>query len=164
MKKYIIGIVISTVTLALDILSKHLVASNLMEGEKIDFLGGFFRITLTYNKGGVFGILQGYKNVFLIISIVVLVVMIGYYIYEKNKSWLFTVSMSLIIGGALGNIIDRMVPGRSGVVDFISIGVDSIYRFFTFNIADSGIVVGAFLLIIVFYLEEMKHKKMADNQ
>ncbi len=150
------GILVST--LILDIWTKYLVVQNLNYYDRIDFLGGFFRITLVYNKGGVFGIAQGYKHVFLIISLVVLAFMIGYYIYEKNKTPLFSICMALIVSGAIGNIIDRMVPGRPGVVDFISIGVDGAYRWPAFNVADSCIVVGAFLLVIVFYLEEKRRK------
>jgi signal peptidase II len=109
------------------------------------------RIALVYNRGGVFGIFQGYKNVFLIISIFVLILMIIFWIVEKKKSRIFNITMALIISGAIGNIIDRFIPGREGVVDFISIGVDGIYRWPSFNVADSCIVVGAILLIFVFY-------------
>lgn len=158
-KKYSIAAVIFATVLGLDVITKNAILSAIVEGERIDYLGGFLRFTLTYNEGGVFGILQGYKNVFLGVSLIVLVLMFAYFIYEKNKTWLFTIAMSLIMGGAVGNIIDRLIPGRRGVVDFISVGVDSVYRFFTFNIADSGIVIGAFLLIIVFYQEEMAARK-----
>jgi signal peptidase II len=67
--------------------------------------------------------------------------------------------MGLIASGALGNIVDRIIPGRPGVVDFISIGVDGVYRWPSFNVADSSIVVGALLLIIVFYREEKRRKR-----
>lgn len=150
---------IAAVSLGLDVLTKYLIESNLMEGERIDFLGGFFRLTLTYNEGGVFGILQGYQHLFLVVSILVLILLIGFYIFEKEKTLLFTVSMGLIMGGAMGNIIDRIMPRRRGVVDFISVGVDSVYRWPTFNIADSTIVVGAGLLILIFIREERRLRK-----
>jgi signal peptidase II len=152
---------IAALSLGLDILTKFLIESNLMEGERIDFLGGFFRLTLTYNEGGVFGILQGYQHLFLVVSILVLILLIGFYIFEKEKTLLFTLSMGLIMGGALGNIIDRIMPQRRGVVDFISVGVDSVYRWPTFNIADSSIVVGAGLLILIFIREERRLRKGA---
>ena len=102
--------------------------------------------------------MQGHKNLFLVVSIIVLTLMMIYYLLEKNKTVLFSVSMACIMSGAVGNIIDRLVPGRPGVVDFISVGVDGIYRWPSFNVADSSIVVGAFLLILVFYREERKRK------
>ena len=148
--------------LSLDIVTKYLIVRSYGFGDRTDFLNGFLRIALVYNEGGVFGILQGHKNLFLIVSIIVLALMIVYYLLEKNKSVLFNTSMALIVSGAIGNIIDRLVPGRPGVVDFISVGVDGVYRWPSFNVADSSIVVGAFLLIIVFYREEMKRKKQGD--
>lgn len=155
---YLLPLGIIAVLLPLDIVTKHFVVQIFGFGDRADYLGGFLRIALVYNEGGVFGILQGHKNLFLVVSIVVLSLMVLYYLFEKNKSRLFSTSMALIVSGAVGNIIDRLVPGRPGVVDFISIGVDGVYRWPSFNVADSSIVVGAFLLIIVFYLEERKRK------
>jgi signal peptidase II len=155
---YLLPLGIIAVLLPLDIVTKHFVVQIFGFGDRADYLGGFLRIALVYNEGGVFGILQGHKNLFLVVSIVVLSLMVLYYLFEKNKSILFSTSMALIVSGAVGNIIDRLVPGRPGVVDFISIGVDGVYRWPSFNVADSSIVVGAFLLIIVFYLEERKRK------
>jgi signal peptidase II len=141
-----------------DIVSKALIVRRFDYFDRIDFFGGFLRITLVYNEGGVFGIFQGYKNIFLIISFIVLFLMAGYYIYEKNKTLLFCTAMALISAGAIGNIVDRLMAGRPGVVDFISIGVDGVYRWPTFNMADMCIVAGAAILIIVFYKEEKKRK------
>lgn len=163
-KHYILPIVLISVILPLDILTKSLIVRSYGFGDRSDFFGGFLRIALVYNEGGVFGILQGYKSLFLVVSIVVLVLMVFYYIYEKNKSTIFTLSMALIVSGAVGNIIDRLIPGRPGVVDFISIGIDGVYRWPSFNVADASIVTGAFLLILVFYLEERKRKSVEANR
>lgn len=159
MKRNIISGLIIICTLCLDIVSKRLIVVNFSDFERVDYLGGLVRISLVYNQGGVFGILQGYKNLFLVVSVVVLAFMIGFYFHEKNRTTLFTVSMSFIVSGALGNIIDRLVPGWPGVVDFISIGVDGVYRWPSFNVADSVIVVGACLLVVVFYREEKNRKQ-----
>ncbi len=163
MRVQLYGLIILITSLVADIITKMLIVANVNYAEKIDYLGGFLRITLVYNRGGVFGIAQGYKNVFLVISIVVLIGIIAYYIYEKNKSMLFTVSMSLIVSGAIGNIIDRIIPGRPGVVDFISVGFGT-HRWPAFNIADSAIVVGAFFLVYTFYKEEVKGKKAKSGE
>ncbi len=159
MKRNIFGGLITGIILSFDIVTKYYIEKFLSDGRIYDYMGGFLKIVLVYNTGGVFGIAQGHKNVFMIISIIVLILMIFYYIYENNKSLPFTVAMSLIFAGAIGNIIDRLIPDRKGVVDFISIGVDHVFRWPAFNVADSAIVVGAFLLIYVFYIEEKKRKE-----
>ena len=158
MKKNIYTASILIVALLCDTISKAVIVKNFSYFDRVDFFGGFLRITLVYNEGGVFGIFQGYKNIFLVISFIVLFLMVAYYIYEKNKSMLFCSAMALITSGAIGNIIDRLMPDRPGVVDFISIGVDGVYRWPTFNIADTCIVIGAAILIVVFYKEERKRK------
>ncbi|MCP4134993.1 MAG: signal peptidase II [bacterium] len=181
-KNYIIGFLIIAVSVFLDIISKNYIVNNYVEhGPPTKHLGGFLHIHLVYNRGGVFGIGQGYKNIFLILSIVVLALMIGYYIYEKNKSTMFTITMSLIVSGAIGNILDRLIPlmvsenttgflasfyDRKGVVDFISVDfIDIIMkRWPSFNVADSVVVVGAFLLVIVFYKEEKKRKEAEEGK
>ncbi|HOW81152.1 MAG TPA: signal peptidase II [Spirochaetota bacterium] len=163
MKRNITALCIVAATLVLDVLTKNFIVDNINLYERHDYLDGFLRITLVYNQGGVFGILQGYKNMFLIVSVIVLALMVAYFFYEKNKSLLFTVSLSLIISGAIGNIIDRLIPGRPGVVDFISVGVDGVYRWPAFNVADSVIVVGACLLVIVFYQEEKRRKALEQQ-
>jgi signal peptidase II len=159
MKKYLYAGLIIGISLPLDIVSKYLIVKNFGYGDRVDFLGGFLRITLVYNEGGVFGIMQGYKSLFLVMSIIVLALMIAYYIFEKNKTTLFTAAMAMIVSGAVGNIIDRLIPGRPGVVDFIYVGVDGIFRWPAFNVADSVIVVGAFILVAVFYMEEKKRRQ-----
>ncbi len=163
MKKHILAAAVFAAALAADIISKGLIVSKFTFFDRMDFLGGFLRFTLVYNEGGVFGIFQGYKHIFLIISVIVLAVMVMYYIWEKKKSYLFCTAMGLIASGAVGNIIDRLVADRPGVVDFISIGVDGVYRWPTFNIADMCIIVGAAMLIIIFYSQEKKRRLSSEK-
>jgi len=156
MKKHIIPALVIAAAFIADLITKNMALKHLGFYDRYDFFGGFIRFDLTYNQGGVFGIMQGYKNFFLIVSCIVLLIMVGYYFYEKLMPGLFRVAMALIIGGAAGNIYDRLIPGRPGVVDFISVGVDGVYRWPTFNIADAVIIAGAILLVIVVYIEDKK--------
>ena len=156
-KKYSVTLSVCMAALAADILTKYLVNTKIHLYERIDIIGSFVQLTKLYNKGGIFGILQGYQKLFLIFSIIVLCIMIALYIYEKNKTLLFSISMGLIFSGALGNILDRLI-GRPGVVDFIYIGVDRIYRWPAFNVAGCSIVVGAILLLIFFYTQGREKK------
>lgn len=162
MKKHIIPALVVVLAFVADLVTKNLALKHLGFYDRFDFLGGFVRFDLTYNQGGVFGIMQGYKNFFLIVSIIVLLIMVAYYFYEKQMPGLFRVAMALIIGGAAGNIYDRLIPGRPGVVDFISVGIDGVYRWPTFNIADSVIIAGAILLVIVVYIEDKK--RLAEKE
>jgi len=162
MKKHIIPALTVIIAFVADLATKNLALKYLGFYNRYDYFGGFLRFDLTYNMGGVFGIMQGYKNFFLIVSIIVLLIMVAYYFYEKKMPGLFRIAMALIIGGAAGNIFDRLIPGRPGVVDFISVGVDGVYRWPTFNIADSVIIAGAFLLVIVVYMEDKK--KLAEKE
>ena len=156
MKKHIIPVITVFMVFAADAITKIIAISSLGFYKTYDYLGGFLRFDLTYNKGGVFGIMQGYQYLFLIVSIIVLLIMIFYYFYETHMPQLFRIALAFIIGGAAGNISDRLIPGRPGVVDFISIGVDGVYRWPTFNIADMLIIAGACLLVIVVYREDKK--------
>ena len=160
MKKHITPLLDAITAPLADVFTKGLALDLLGLVLLVDDLECFLRFDLTFNEGGVFGIMQGHKMFFLVVSIIVLALMTGYYFYEKNMNLMFRVAMALIIGGAVGNIIDRLIPGRPGVVDFISVGVDGFYRWPTFNIADSVIVVGAFMIIIAVYFEEKRHKAL----
>jgi signal peptidase II len=161
MKKHVIAGILLSITLILDVITKHSIVNNISLHERINVIGSFVQLTLIYNRGGLFGILQGYQMYFLIISIIVLILLVLFYIFEKEKRPLFCYSMALIVSGAIGNIIDR-ISGRPGVVDFIYIGHDDVFRWPAFNVADSVIVIGAILLLIVYIQEEIKRKKLQD--
>lgn len=156
-KNTLIAVLIFILILGSDIITKALVEKYISMYERVNVLGSFVQLTLIYNQGGIFGILQGYQQFFLIISIIVFLLLVAYFILEKNKTLIFTVSMGLICAGAIGNILDR-ITGKPGVVDFIYIGSDDVFRWPAFNIADSSIVVGATLLVIHQLIEEKKRK------
>lgn len=114
--------------------------------EQIPVIDGFFYITSHRNRGAAFGILQNQQWLFISITIVV-VFFLFLYIWKLRKTQPFTTfSLSLILGGALGNFIDRVRTGE--VVDFFHFQYGS-YHFPIFNIADSAIVVGVTILMIM---------------
>lgn len=172
MKKHYLTAGIFSFFLAFDIITKKLILSALkFEGNHIDIIGSFVQFRLIFNRGGVFGILQGYQSFFLIVSCIVLTILFGfYYIERKNTSMIFFTAMGLIFSGAVGNILDRvpkvlgMKDAIDGVVDFIYIGVDGVYRWPAFNVADSAIVVGAFLLFILFWIDAKNSSKSKEEK
>lgn len=138
-------IILGVIFLIIDQTSKLLVIKLLNPGDSITIIKNFFYIKYTNNTGAAFSILLG-KRIFLIVVAILIIGILLYYI-KKNKvdGKLNIIAFSLIIGGSLGNLIDRIVRGY--VVDFISIKLGS-YNFPIFNVADTLIVVGVFLLLI----------------
>ncbi|MBS4172446.1 signal peptidase II [Bacillus sp. FJAT-49736] len=149
---YIIAIFI----IALDQITKWLVVKNMEYGESIPIIKDFFYLTSHRNEGAAWGILQGQMWLFYLITVVVVIGII-YYLqkYAKNKV-LLGVSLSFMLGGAIGNFIDRIF--RKQVVDFIHTYIFG-YDFPIFNIADSALTIGVVLLIIYMLLEEFRSKE-----
>ena len=110
----------------------------------LEVIRGFFRITYTCNDGAAFSILKG-KRVFFIIMTIIVVFFIVYYLLKNEVYWVEKYSLLLIISGAVGNLIDRIMYGY--VIDFLDFIIFG-YDFPVFNIADSFITIGAIGLII----------------
>lgn len=137
-------------TLLSDQFSKLFVVKNLCVGEMINILP-FFNLVHVRNKGITFGLLSGSLQpiIFVVLSLVVVVFLINY--AHKNKN--YRPFLSLIIGGAIGNIIDRIIYGS--VIDFLDFHLGR-HHWPAFNIADSAIVIGVFILFFISYPEEKK--------
>ncbi|MDA3899767.1 MAG: signal peptidase II [Spirochaetes bacterium] len=161
MKKHIYAGALFSLMFVLDFVTKYFIDLHFEEGERIRYLGGFFQIIKIYNRGGVFGIGQGHQYVFLTLSVVVFIILMGYYLYEtvynRVSSTFFSIMMALVFSGAIGNITDRIL-GKPGVVDFIYIGVEDVFMWPAFNIADMCIVCGAIGLATFFWMNEKKQK------
>ncbi len=125
--------------LAADQVSKYLVRDNMRIGESWP-AEGFFRLTHGTNTGSAFGLFQNQTLVLTIASIFAIGFIIYFYRSHGDRTWITRVTVGLLLGGAVGNLIDRMVAGR--VTDFIDVGPWPI-----FNLADSSITVGITLLI-----------------
>jgi signal peptidase II len=111
---------------------------------RIEVLGDFIVLCTIRNEGLCFGLFSGYGALIFWLTAILVVFLIGYSVFVKDKSRRFQVGVGLFIGGALGNLVDRPF---GGVIDFISIGIGDL-RWPTFNIADIGIVAGAILLVL----------------
>jgi signal peptidase II len=135
--------------LAIDLLTKQLALTNLGDGSRVELLGGALWLDLTRNSGAAFSIGSGYTFVFPLIALVVMGA-IGY-LARRLRSMPWALSLGLILGGALGNFIDRLfrAPGplRGHVVDFISVFGPAGEKFPIFNAADSALFCGVVLAI-----------------
>lgn len=143
-----ITILISGITVLsvvfLDRVSKILFSNLLSLGESIPVIRNVFHFTLVHNTGIAFGLFKNQGIVFVIIPIIA-VILIGFNIYyyrnSKEVSRIYIVAFSLILGGAIGNLIDRIYFGH--VIDFIDFRIWPV-----FNLADSAITVGAVIILI----------------
>ena len=109
-------------------------------------LGDIVRIAKSYNTGGIFGLFGNSAIVLALASLVVIGLIVLYQAREGVRSWWLTVALALLLGGAVGNFIDRIRIG--GVIDFVDFGIGDT-RFYTFNVADSAISIALFLLIVL---------------
>ncbi|MGG4217479.1 signal peptidase II [Paenibacillus jamilae] len=135
---------------------KYLVATRMELYEQIPVIGNFFLITSHRNRGAAFGILEGQRWLFIVITIVV-VIGIVWYLRKTVRAGqkLLPVALSLVLGGAVGNFLDRAISGE--VVDFAQFNFGS-YTFPIFNVADSAIVIGVALIILDTLLESRRGK------
>lgn len=139
----------------LDIITKELARTRLVpEHFPRDLLGDFFRLTLVYNPGAAFGLNVGpySRSIFTVLTIGALWILIRLYKSTAEGDRIRVAALSLVIGGALGNLINRLWSER-GVVDFLDVGLGA-SRWPTFNFADVGVSVGAFLLAWVLWGED----------
>ncbi|PAE26942.1 signal peptidase II [Bacillus sp. 7894-2] len=148
--------IIALFVIALDQLTKWLIVKNFELGESVKVIEDFLYITSHRNRGAAWGILQGQMWFFYVITVIVIIGII-YYIQKAAKGKLLLgVSLGLMLGGAIGNFIDRVF--RKEVVDFVNTYIFG-YDFPVFNIADSALVIGVGLLMIQMLLEEREAKK-----
>lgn len=142
--------------IALDQLTKYLVSHLMTLGQSIPLIPGVIHLTYITNDGAAFGMLDDKRWVFLVLSSVVILFLIGYLVTTKATSRLFLFSLSLILSGGIGNMIDRVFLGE--VIDFIDF---TLIHFAIFNGADSFVCVGAFLLFF-YILFDKKAGVLAD--
>ena len=128
--------------------SKRIAEDTLILHSPREVVGDVVRFTLAYNPGAAFGIDVGPSSrvVFTVLTLVALVALIAMYRSTPAEDRVQVAALGLITGGALGNLYDR-IRGAAGVVDFIDVGVGGT-RFWTFNLADAGITIGAILLAL----------------
>jgi signal peptidase II len=134
-------IILAVIVAFIDQASKYLVNMKIQYGERIPVINEFFYLTRHTNKGAAWGILQNARSFLIIMTIAASAVII--YLLFKTRNNLFRLSLSFILGGAVGNLIDRVFKGA--VTDFLDFYFGK-YNFPTFNLADSFITIGTILL------------------
>ena len=148
---------IVAVTIIVDQLTKFLVVKYMTLGQSISVIDNFLYITSHRNDGAAWGILQGKMIFFYVVTLVVIgLVILWIRKLDIKKEKLLVIALSLILGGALGNFIDRVMYQH--VVDFINTYIFG-YDFPIFNIADSALCIGVFLMAVDAILDIKRHSQ-----
>ena len=148
---------IVAVTIIVDQLTKFLVVKYMPLGQSISVIDNFLYITSHRNEGAAWGILQGKMIFFYVVTLVVIgLVILWIRKLDIKKEKLLVIALSLILGGALGNFIDRVMYQH--VVDFINTYIFG-YDFPIFNIADSALCIGVFLMAVDAILDIKRHSQ-----
>ncbi len=154
MKRYLPLFLLSGTVIVLDQWTKYLVRTHLSLGQfwlppGWEWLLPYARLTNWFNRGSAFGMLQNAGVALTVLALVVAGLIIYYYPHIERDDWAVRIALGLQMGGALGNMIDRVHLGY--VVDFISVGT-----FPVFNLADSAITLGVGFLLLGWYLQEKR--------
>ncbi len=163
-KKYlspILACVIFVCVLLLDLLTKEFIIKNHIPnvGDSIKVLPGFINFILVKNTGAAWGMLAGRPIFLIVVSVIVIGLLLAYYILRQKKlgsksSLLFGISVGLITGGCLGNMIDRIFLGY--VRDFINF---EFIKFPVFNFADIALTIGTIIMLVYFVFFFSKEEK-----
>ena len=145
---------IAVVVFALDRITKSWIEQNIAIGEARPVIGEYARIVHTQNTGAAFGLLPERTTLLSVLSVVAVLAILFYYRQIASNSPLIAGTLGMQLGGALGNLVDRVRQGY--VVDFIDVGIPGGWRFWAFNVADSSIVVGIILVTFLLWQEERK--------
>ncbi|MEY2817685.1 MAG: hypothetical protein RL275_1148 [Chloroflexota bacterium] len=150
---------VAGISVALDQWTKWWVRENIEYGgqwlpEGLMWLSPYARIVHWYNSGAAFGMFQNGNLVFTILAFIVIAAILYYYPSVEANDWTLKLAMGLQLGGAVGNLIDRLIMQK--VTDFISI-----WTFPVFNIADASISIGVVVLLLGVWLKEREEKMKA---
>ena len=153
---------IAVIVVALDRVTKWAVSKNISLHDGIQVIPGFFRITHVENRGAAFGLFADspaqWKIAVLVLFSIVALIIVSALLWRNSHSMSSTgIGLALILGGALGNLWDRLLNGR--VVDFLLFYIGQ-YQWPAFNVADSAIVAGAGLLVLeILFVKQPTHAK-----
>lgn len=154
---YLICILIAAAVVLADFFTKAAVVADIPLGESVNLIDGVFRFTHIQNRGAAFGMLADARWVFLILSTAAIVAIVAFVVWKRPKNKLLLISLSLIVGGGIGNMIDRIRLGY--VVDFLDFcAFPSLWKWI-FNVADAAACIGAGLLFLYLILDTVKASK-----
>jgi signal peptidase II len=169
LRNYIFLFLVAGLIIAFDQWTKMLVRTLPVGGTwlpaGLEWLSPYARIVHWYNTGAAFGSFQGYGLIFTVLAFFVAGLIIYYYPQVDARDWWLKLAMGMQLGGALGNVVDRLTRGdlktftTGPVTDFISVG-----NFAVFNVADASISVGVVVLLLGAWFKERSERKQASAE
>jgi signal peptidase II len=168
--RWLLFAVVATVVVIADQVSKLWIDANFLTApvhpapgfpQPTPVLGDFVRIAKAYNTGGIFGLFGNTATILALSSTVVIGLIVVYQWREGTRNaWPLSLALGLLLGGAVGNFIDRVRLGA--VIDFVDMGIGS-WRFYTFNVADSAISTSLLLFILIGLFGERLAARLRDR-
>lgn len=157
-----IGVLLLVVLL--DQITKLIVVSQMSLGDSVPLIDGVFHFTYILNKGAAFGMLSDHRWIFIVLSTVAVVGIAAYLILRSRKiGTLWGISMAMICGGGIGNMIDRLWNGETfgdgAVIDFLDFCAFPKLWSWIFNVADAAVCIGAGLIILAVIVDEVKEAR-----
>jgi len=137
---------------AADRLTKSWVVATIPLGQTREVVDDWVRIAHVRNTGAAFGLLPERTSLLSVLSVAAVLLILYYYRGLASRSGPIAATLGMQLGGAAGNLVDRV--GQGYVVDFADVGIPGVWRFWAFNVADSAIVVGIFLVTALLWLSE----------
>ncbi len=153
----IVAIIVAVLMIVIDQISKYLIVQNMTLGESVTIIPGLLDFTYTHNDGMAFGLGSGFRWVFIAVTLLVCGVLVFMMTKEDFKSKVYYASVALIVGGGIGNLIDRILNGY--VIDFLALS------FFPpiCNFADYCVTAGTILLVVFIVFYYGKNKKQTTE-
>jgi signal peptidase II len=138
-----------------DQLSKAWIVASFPFGVPVPVLGEWLRIWYVTNPGAIFGLFPEQADLLAVLSVGVMAFIVWYHA-RRGTTWLTTLALGLLLGGAIGNFIDRVRLGY--VIDFVDMGVPDGWRFFTWNVADASITASVLLLLAMAFMPTWRRR------
>ena len=156
-RRVILVAAVAVVVFVVDRITKNAVDASIPLGSSVEVVGDWVRISHVTNTGAAFGLLPGGTALLSVLSVVAVFAIVFYYRRLAAGSPLVAVTLGMQLGGAFGNLVDRI--GQGHVVDFVDVGIPGGPRFWAFNVADSSIVVGIIAVTALLWWQERQQPR-----
>jgi signal peptidase II len=156
-RRIVLVATVAVFVFVLDRVTKLVVESALPLGSSVEVVGSWVRISHVTNSGAAFGLLPERTTLLSILSVAAVCAIVFYYRRLAADSPLIAATLGMQLGGAFGNLVDRVRQGY--VVDFVDVGLPDGPRFWSFNVADSSIVVGIIAVTVLLWWQERQQTR-----